>query len=142
MNLEFIEKLWDDDSKIDNDELHLESTKVPSLHSKYYKIYNNILVLKKGQENKYKVLRRDKWEYYSGKASPEVYVEKPFDFKVLKADLDKYLDADDELIKCISKIDYYDIMLSQLESVLKVIQNRTYQIKNAIEWQRFIRGYD
>ena len=142
MNLEFIEKLWDDDSKIDNDELHLESTKVPSLHSKYYKIYNNILVLKKGQENKYKVLRRDKWEYYSGKASPEVYVEKPFDFKVLKADLDKYLDADDELIKCISKIDYYDIMLSYLESILKVIQNRTYQIKNAIEWQRFIRGYD
>ena len=83
MNLELIENLWDEDSKIDNDELHTESTKVPSLHSKYYKIYNNILVLKKGQENKYKVLRRDKWEYYSGKASPEVYVEKPFDFKVL-----------------------------------------------------------
>ena len=142
MNLELIENLWDEDSKIDNDELHTESTKVPSLHSKYYKIYNNILVLKKGQENKYKVLRRDKWEYYSGKASPEVYVEKPFDFKVLKADLDKYLDADDELIKCISKIDYYDIMFSYLESILKVIQNRTYQIKNAIEWQRFIRGYD
>ena len=142
MNLELIENLWDEDSKIDNDELHTESTKVPSLHSKYYKIYNNILVLKKGQENKYKVLRRDKWEYYSGKSSPEIYAEKPFDFKVLKADLDKYLDADDELIKCISKIDYYDIMLSYLESILKVIQNRTYQIKNAIEWQRFIRGYD
>ena len=119
MNLELIENLWDEDSKIDNDELHTESTKVPSLHSKYYKIYNNILVLKKGQENKYKVLRRDKWEYYSGKASPEVYVEKPFDFKVLKADLDKYLDADDELIKCISKIDYYDIMLSYLERSLR-----------------------
>ena len=142
MNLEFIEQLWDDDSKIDNDELHLESTKVPSLHSKYYKIYNNILVLKKGQENKYKVLRRDKWEYYSGKSSPEIYAEKPFDFKVLKADLDKYLDADDELIKCISKMEYYDMMLSYLESILKTIQNRTYQIKNAIEWQRFIRGYD
>tara|TARA_Y100000289_G_scaffold45512_1_gene45539 strand:+ start:233 stop:661 length:429 start_codon:yes stop_codon:yes gene_type:complete len=142
MNLELIENLWDEDSKIDNDELHTESTKVPSLHSKYYKIYNNILVLKKGQENKYKVLRRDKWEYYSGKSSPEIYAEKPFDFKVLKADLDKYLDADDELIKCISKMEYYDMMLSYLESILKVIQNRTYQIKNAIEWQRFIRGYD
>ena len=142
MNLELIENLWDEDSKIDNDELHTESTKVPSLHSKYYKIYNNILVLKKGQENKYKVLRRDKWEYYSGKSSPEIYAEKPFDFKVLKADLDKYLDADDELIKCISKMEYYDMMLSYLESILKVIQNRTYQIKNAIEWQRVIRGYD
>ena len=31
-------------------------------------------------------------------------MEKPFDSsKVLKADLDKYLDADDELIKCAAK---------------------------------------
>ena len=58
MNLEMIEDLWEKDSKIDNDDLHLESTKIPSLHSKYYKIYNNILLLKKGQENKFKVLRR------------------------------------------------------------------------------------
>jgi hypothetical protein len=31
-------------------------------------------------------------------------------------------------------------MLDYLESILKVIQNRTYQIKNAIEWQRFTNG--
>ena len=43
------------------------------------------------------MLRREKWEYYTGKARPEVYVEKPFDFKVLKSDIDKYLDSDEEL---------------------------------------------
>ena len=80
--------------------------------------------------------------YYTGKAAPEVYVDKPFDYKVLKADLDKYFDADEDLIKCVAKIDYYQIMLDYLESILKVILNRTYQIKNAIEWQRFTRGYD
>ena len=87
-----------------------------------------------------KILKKEKWVYYTGKASPEVYVEKPFDYKVLKADLDKYFDADADLIKCTAKIEYYQIMLDYLESILKIISNRTYQIKNAIEWQRFTNG--
>jgi hypothetical protein len=52
MNLEFIQDLWDKDSIIDNELLHNESTKIPALHAKYYKIYNNILTLKKAQEKK------------------------------------------------------------------------------------------
>ena len=58
MNLDMIQDLWEQDSKIDDDNLHSESTKIPSLHSKYYKLYNNILVLKKSQENKYKILKK------------------------------------------------------------------------------------
>lgn len=142
MNLDEIQMMWEEDSKIDEDNLHTESTKIPSLHAKYYKIFNNILVLKKSQENKFKILKKEKWQYYTGKADPEVYAEKPFDHKVLKHDVEKYLDADEELIKCLTKIEYYQIMLNYLESILKTILNRTYQIKNAIEWQRFIRGYD
>ena len=142
MNLEFIQELWEKDSVIDNELLHSESTKIPSLHAKYYKIYNNILTLQRAQETKFKVLRKEKWQYYSGKSSPEVYAEKPFDYKVMKADLDKYFDADEDIIKCVANIDYYQIMLDYLESILKTILNRTYQIKNAIEWQRFTRGYD
>ena len=41
MNLDEIQALWDEDSKLDQDELHVESTKIPSLHAKYYQIYNN-----------------------------------------------------------------------------------------------------
>jgi antirestriction protein len=141
MNLDEIQTLWDEDSKIDEDELHTESTKVPSLHAKYYKILNNILILKKVEENKFKQLKKEKWQYYTGKADPEVYIDKPFDHKVLRQDVDKYMDADEDLIKICSKIDYYQIMLNYLDSILKTINNRTYQIKNSIEWQQFIRGY-
>jgi len=98
MNLEEIQLLWEEDSKLDPDNLHSESIKIPSLHAKYYKIYNNILLLKKMEENKFKILRKEKWMYYSGKSDPEVYKEKPFDHKVLKPDIDKYMDADDEMI--------------------------------------------
>ena len=58
MNLDEIQTLWDEDSKIDEDELHSESTKVPSLHAKYYRILNNILILKKVEENKFKQLKK------------------------------------------------------------------------------------
>tara|TARA_B100000029_G_scaffold284681_1_gene278526 strand:- start:273 stop:704 length:432 start_codon:yes stop_codon:yes gene_type:complete len=141
MNLDEIQSLWDEDSKIDADDLHSESTNVPSLHAKYYRILNNLLLLKKMEENKFKQLKKDKWQYYTGKSDPEVYIEKPFDHKVLRQDVDKYMDADPDLIKILSKIDYYQVMISYLDSILKTINNRTYQIKNSIEWQKFIRGY-
>lgn len=142
MNIEEIQILWEEDSKIDPDNLHQESLKIPSLHSKYYKIYNNITLLKKMEENKYKILKKDKWLYYSGKAEPEVYKNNPFDHKVLKPDLDKYMDADPDLIKVLSKIEYYQMMINYLDGILKTILNRTYQIKNAIEYMRFTAGYD
>lgn len=142
MNLDEIQLLWAEDSKLDPDNLHNESIKIPSLHSKYYNIYNNIVLLKKMEENKYKILKKEKWLYYTGKADPEVYKTNPFDHKVLKPDIDKYMDADEEIMRIISKIDYYQTMLSFLDSILKTILNRTYQIKNAIEFMRFTAGYD
>ena len=141
MNLDEIQLSWEEDSKIDEDNLHTESTRIPSLHAKYYKILNNVLLLKKLEENKFKQLKKEKWQYYTGKADPEVYIDKPFDHKVLRQDVDKYMDADEDLIKILNKIDYFQVMLSYLDSILKTINNRTYQIKNSIEWQQFIRGY-
>lgn len=142
MNIDEIQTLWEEDSKIDSDNLHTESIKIPALHSKYYKIYNNIILLKKLEENKFKILKKEKWLYYSGKSDPEIYKEHPFDHKVLKPDLEKYMDADEDMMKSLSKIEYYQTMLSYLDSILKTILNRTYQIKNAIEFMRFTAGYD
>ncbi len=142
MNLDEIQLSWEEDSKIDEDNLHSESTKIPSLHAKYYRILNNILLMKKLEENKFKQLKKTKWQYYTGKADPEVYIDKPFDHKVLRQDVDKYMDSDEDLIKILNKIDYFQVMLNYLDSILKTINNRTFQIKNSIEWQKFIRGYD
>ena len=142
MNLDEIQLSWEEDSKIDDDNLHSESTKIPSLHAKYYRILNNNLLIKKLEENKFKQLKKTKWQYYTGKADPEVYIAQPFDHKVLRQDVDKYMDSDEDLIKIQNKIDYFQVMLNYLDSILKIINNRTFQIKNAIEWQKFIRGYD
>ena len=63
MNLDEIQSSWAEDSKLDPDNLHNESIKIPSLHSKYYNIYNNIVLLKKMEENKYKILKKKKWHW-------------------------------------------------------------------------------
>jgi hypothetical protein len=141
IDLDTIQSMWESDSKIDSDNLHTESLNIPVLHAKYFELYNTIFLLRKRAEQQKRNIRHDRYEYYSGKADPEVYIENPFPKKIRDKDtMQKYLDADEKLSTVCLKIDYYDTMLVYLESILKVIQNRTFQIKNAIEFMRFNSG--
>jgi len=141
IDLVSLQGMWEKDSKIDPDNLHTESLNIPCLHAKYFDLYNTIFLLRKKAEQQRKNIRHERYEYFSGKADPEVYVENPFGKKIRDKDtMQKYLDADEKLSNCSLKIDYYETMLVYLESILKVIQNRTFQIKNAIEFMRFNSG--
>ena len=141
VTLDKLQEMWERDSDIDRDNLHEESLKIPSLHAKYFELYNTIFLLRKKAEQQRKNIRHERYEYFSGKADPEVYVENPFPKKIRdKSTMEKYLDADEKLSNTSLKIDYYDTMLVYLESILKMIFNRTYQIKNALEYQRFMSG--
>ena len=141
ITLDKIQEMWEKDAKMDPDNLHTESLNIPILHSKYYEIYNNIYLLRKKAEQQRKNIRHERYEYFAGKADPEVYVQNPFPKKIRDKDtMQKYLDADEKLSNSSLKIEYYDTMLAYIESILKVIQNRTYQIKNAIEFMRFQSG--
>ena len=140
-DLDTIQDMWEKDAKIDRDNLHDESLNIPSLHAKYFQIYNTIFLLRKKAEQQRKNIRHERYEYFSGKADPDVYIQNPFPKKIRHKDtMTKYLDADEKLSNSSLKIEYYDTMLTYLESILKVIQNRTYQIKNAIEFMRFNAG--
>ena len=140
-DLDTIQDMWEKDAKIDRDNLHDESLNIPSLHAKYFQIYNTIFLLRKKAEQQRKNIRHERYEYFSGKADPDVYIQNPFPKKIRDKDtMTKYLDADENLSNSSLKIEYYDTMLTYLESILKVIQNRTYQIKNAIEFMRFNAG--
>ena len=131
IDLPQIQKMWEQDSKIDPDNLHTESLNIPVLHAKYYDLYNNLILLRKKAEQQRKNIRHERYEYFSGKADPDVYVKNPFPKKIRDKDtMQKYLDADEKLSNSSLKIDYYDTMLKYLEEILKQISNRTYQIKN------------
>ena len=94
----------------------------------------------KKAEYDHKLLVRSKWEYYTGKADASVYKETPFDIKVLKSDVHIYIDSDEELQKADQKVAYLNVVVKYLEQVLRSINNRTFLIKNAIEWKKFTSG--
>ena len=83
---------------------------------------------------------RQKWEYYGGKADAKVYASKPFDFKVLKTDLTMYITSDEEVIELMNKIGYLETVIKYIDGVIKSIDNRGWDIKNAIEWKKFEAG--
>ena len=141
MNLDKIQEMWQKDSVIDPDNLQDESLKIPQLHSKYYTIYNTITLLREKARTQYTKIKLERYNYYTGKAEPEAYVEEPFPYKVREKDaIQRHLDADERLTTVDLKIRYYDATLKFLEEIIKNVSNRTYQIKNAIEWNRFQAG--
>jgi|TARA_B100000035_G_scaffold154316_1_gene131430 hypothetical protein len=142
MDLEKIQEMWRKDSVIDPDNLHDESLKIPQLHSKYYTLYNTITLLRERARDSYSKIKLERHNFYSGKAPAEVYVEEPFPYKVREKEaLQRYLDADEKLNAIDLKIRYYDVQLKFLEEIIKTVANRTFQIKNAIEWQKFQAGF-
>ena len=138
-----IEELYDEvekDLKIDDTELDLESIRTPQLHNKYLKLYTKHSLQLKRLQDEYKVLYRLMWEYYTGKSVPEVYAAKPFDLKILKADIRIYLDSDSELQQLSQKVAYAKEITNYLEKILREINNRNWTIRNTIEWKKFIHG--
>tara|TARA_B100001059_G_scaffold114966_1_gene115290 strand:+ start:18717 stop:19145 length:429 start_codon:yes stop_codon:yes gene_type:complete len=142
MNLDKIQEMWQKDSVIDPDNLHNESLKIPQLHSKYYTLYNTITLLRERARESYNRVRLERHNFYTGKAPADVYVAEPFPYKVREKDaIQRYLDADEKLNTLDMKIKYYDTELKFLEEIIKTVANRTFQIKNAIEWQKFQAGF-
>ena len=140
MTLEELQQSVDRDFALDDTELDAESIKIPLLHNKYLQHFNKFSLLLKKAEYEHKVLKRQKWEYYTGKADPSVYKEKPFDLKILKADVHIYMESDDELQKADQKEAYLKQVVNYLEQVLRSINTRNFIIKNAIEWKKFTSG--
>ena len=88
----------------------------------------------------YQVLYREKWEYYGGKADAKIYATKPFDLKVLKTDLAVYITSDEEIINAENKVGYLETVVDYIKGVIKSVDNRGWDIKNAIEWKKFEAG--
>ena len=141
MNLENLQEMWKTDSKLDDDLHDNDSLAIPQLHMKYMEFHNTYSLMKKDRELEMKRLLKEKWLYYKGKAPASVYKEMPFDLKLTaKDEISMFIEADEDVQKIQYKIDYIEQVLFFLDGVLRMINNRTYHIKNAIEWKRFQSG--
>lgn len=143
MTLDQISEEWRKDAAIDSTELGTESLKIPQLHSKYMKIYFDERQKLKAYEFKSRETFLKKYEYYNGRMSREELEEAgwaPFVKKLMKNEIDMYIDSDKDIINIKMRMEAQKEKIDFLEEVLKNINQRNYQIKNAIEWQRFTNG--
>jgi hypothetical protein len=143
MNIEQIKAQAELDTAIDVNHLDEESTKVPQIHNKYLCILMDEKLLLEKYESNLKILKRDKWLYYSGKLSEEELKKKgwePFDLNILKQDLDRFIDSDVEVITLSNKLFLQKEKVNYIESVIKIISNNMWNIRSAIEWIKFTQG--
>ena len=140
MTLDELKLQVEKDLKINDERLDTESYKNQELYAKYLEQKTNFEFLLYRAKGEYKTLFREKWEYYGGKADAKVYVTKPFDLKVLKSDLSVYIESDDEIIQCEHKVAYLETVVKYIDGVLKSINSRGWDIKNAIDWKKFEAG--
>ena len=141
MNLDQLKEESRKDLIIENKEqLGSESLKNQKIKLKYLDQRSRFQLLLQKANGDYQRMYREKWEYYGGKADVKVYVAKPFDLKVLKNDLAMYISSDEEVIELMDKIGYLEIVIKYIDGVIKSIDNRGWDIKNAIEWKKFEAG--
>lgn len=143
MTLDQMMEEWRLDATVDSTELGIASLKIPELHSKYLKIYFDERRKLKALEFQSKDLSLKKYEYYNGKLSQEELDElnwEPFVKRLMKNEVDMYLDSDKDIIQNNIRIINQKEKLAFLEEVLKNVNQRNFQIKNAIEWKKFTQG--
>jgi|TARA_R110000868_G_scaffold9000_10_gene45642 hypothetical protein len=143
MKLEEIQQLWASDSQIDRTELGNEAVKIPQLHSKYYKMYSTERLTFRKMEAESRQLYKDMWDYYQGNMDYEQLQEYGWHqqpLKILKADLNTYIDADQNWINSNLKLAYQREKVEFLEACIKSLNNRGFNINAAISWEKFKVG--
>jgi len=144
MKFEEIQYQWTLDCVMDETELSQESIKIPQLHNKYLIFYSNEKLKFKEIKYLFAGLIKRKRDYYSGRMTAkelEMADWEPFQLKLLKADVQEYIDADDNVIESKKLLALQEEKVNYLESIVKSLTTRGYLIKNAIDWKRFTEGH-
>lgn len=140
MKLEDIQSESESDLMFDKNKLVDASIDTPRLVNKYYGYLINEGRILKMIENKIHEVYRDRYEYYLHMAPPEVYIAKPWNRKVLKGDVDMYIQSDNLYSDMINKLEAQKYKVKYVEEIIKQLNQRTYNIKNIIDIEKFKNG--
>ena len=134
--------MWEKDAVIDQTEPSRELLKIPTLHNKYLSILMRHRQASKDISFNFLMMKKIKWEYYNGKMSKEQLKEhgwEPFGF-TLKSDVTTYMEADSDLIQLTKQKIAHDEIIFAIESIMKELNARTFQLRDYIAYEKFING--
>jgi hypothetical protein len=140
LKIEEVIEMWQQDAKIDDVDLDTESLNVPVLHGKYLKLFYEQKLRLKKFKIQYKTLNKTLSEYYRGELNnPEdlkVIGREPWEKHVLKADIQQYIEGDQQMVDLVTRMVYQEQVVSLLEDIMKSINNRGFHISAAINWRK------
>ena len=143
MKLEDILILWDKDCEDAEKDLAITSIETASVHNKYYKILIGERIQLKKLESERDVIKKERYILYTQGMSKEMS-QRDKDLaprgNILKTEAGIYMDADPVIIEHNLKISMQSEKCKYLEEILKIIMNRSFTIKNAIEYLKFKQG--
>lgn len=144
MKIEDLYNEWAKDGEIDQINISNESARIPKLHNKYYMMYvQEGLKLKKLRAD-YKRIKGLREDWYLGELAKEDLDElnwQPYLGKrPLKTELHNKIESDNVLINHSLKIGLQESLVEYLESIIKQITNRGFQLKTIVDWERFRTG--
>lgn len=144
VNIEALMGEWEKDCKVDSTEPGKELLNIPMLHGKYLNIMTVHNLLAKKMSYKYNTMKQIKFEYYAGNLNnPEdlaKYNLEPFLQKISKPRIPEYLDSDEELNTLLLKKLAHEEIVDYCKSVLKELNNRTFQIRGYLDYVKFTHG--
>ena len=144
VNIEALMEEWSKDSAYDETEPQKAMANIPKLHAKYLRIMTHHNLLVKKLLSEYNSRRKIKYDYFSGDLNNPEDLEKyglePMMKKVLRSDIQMWLDSDQDLNNLLLKKVIHEEIVDFCKSVLKELNNRTFQIKAYMDWERFIGG--
>ena len=140
MKIENIKEMIERDKSIDYTQLDTASLKIPEQAVKYQQLSHDEAVTLRYLEREYNIMKLRRWMYYMGKADDEVYEKETFDHKVLKSDVNLFLEADKKLNELQDRIILQTEKLKLVVEAGKIMQNKSFNIKNALEHQKFMGG--
>ncbi len=140
MTIQEILDNWHVDIQINKRFLDDEALKSSALHHKYMSmlVRENMLLVK--AKNDYNVLLLDKYVFYTEGAKTIKDIQKAPRGAVLKTEAEKYLQADPDMIEAITKLALQQEKVDLLKSILKQIEKRSFDVKNALDFQKFMAG--
>ena len=129
------------DAKLDYTELAKESVNLTNLIVKWSQIYSVEKVSLAAINRKFNALYKERWQYYLGKASDEYYQKyPPLDLKIMRSDVDIYLNSDEILSEIKEKQELQEQKISFLENFIKSLHSRGFNIRAAVDYLKFTNG--
>ena len=142
--VEDIVKQWEADAVINPLDIKGESLRTPILHSKYVSMLATWKIKQTNLKIKLNEVRQEKTRYYNGEMSLEECRAKGIDqcqgIKPVRAVLEQMLAADNDVTKVQMQMEAVDTTVYIIESILKAISARDFQISNYIKQQAFMAG--